>query len=355
MTSVFLDTNIIIGAGFFRSAFAEGFLKGAKFLDIEVLIPEIVIDEVKGNFASDVTELFNEYKRNHKHLGKFMDMPDLNIILDAKIAEYNIFFDKLLKDHGVIILDYPKTPPKELVVKSYEAKKPFKATGEGHKDYLIWETIKEVYVARRYIPESFFITDDKKDFCKKMPDGTFILHSDLVDSLEGIAKPPSVVKSLQEFFDLKIQPSLKNLNKRDIPNFNIEKYVESILEKEIMDYSADAFEELPFEDDIYISYVEELADKRDIQISEVEKDNSLIKVNGTASILVEGSMSLGDHELAIEQDIDIDDIDLRGYYMSVSKNIETPFELAILYSKKDKKILNHTISLPNAIYHGHYK
>ncbi len=349
MTSVFLDTNIIIGAGFFRSAYAEGFLKGAKFRGIEVLIPEIVIDEVKGNFASDVTELFNEYKRNHKHLGKFMDMPDLNIILDAKIDEYNNFFDKLLDDHDVIILDYPKTSSKELVVKSYEANKPFKATREGHKDYLIWQTIKECCEKHPDDVDNFFITDNKKDFCKKMQDGTFTLHPDLATSLANIEGVPNVLSSLKDFFDLKLKPFLKTVNPKDIPNIDIEEYVKNTLNTDLLYYTALGFEDLPFGSDVSIVYVEDIPVVNKPELSEVDENDILINTSGTVLVNVSGFIDKMDYYAEDDDSIDVDDSDWNDHVMSASKCIEIPFELAISYSKKDKKITDYTIHLPTEL------
>jgi len=60
---VFIDTSIIVGEGFFRSESARLFLKVARFLGISVFIPEIFIDEVKGQFSVKLRESLTDFNK----------------------------------------------------------------------------------------------------------------------------------------------------------------------------------------------------------------------------------------------------------------------------------------------------
>ncbi len=355
MIEVFLDTNVIISEGFLQSALAEAILNNPKFLDITILIPQVVIDESKRNLALQLQKKITKYKESRKDLNRFTDLPDIPTNLDDVIDKYNVCLDDILNANEIIILPYPKVPMETIIAASYEAKKPFNSNGKGFKDYAIWQTIKNYCESNPNSVERVFITNDT-DFIKDQGNNIFTLHPDLVDSLGSIKEIPELVLSLENFFDLKLQPSLKDLDAKDIPKFDIYKKVETILEKELLDYSPAGFEGLPFDPDIYISCAEDVVVTKAPQIYKLEKDNILIKSRGTVCITVEGSMDKMDYEYATEKgiDIDIESSDMRDYHVLVSKYITTPFKLDILYSTKDKKILNHTITLPDEVYHDSY-
>ena len=56
MTTIYIDTNIMINENFMRSASAQAFFKACALLHIECVIPEIVIDEAKGNYPKKLDE-----------------------------------------------------------------------------------------------------------------------------------------------------------------------------------------------------------------------------------------------------------------------------------------------------------
>ncbi len=353
MTTVFLDTNVIINEGFLKSTWAEAILKNADFFDIKILIPEVVIDEAKRKFASQINDKIRKYKESRKDLNRFTSLPDVPMNLDNVIDEYNKFLDNLLDEGEITILPYPETSLKELVEKSYEAKKPFKDTGKGFKDYTIWQTIKNYCKDNNNSVKKIFITNDK-DFNKEQDNGTFILHPDLADSLEGIKEIPELMRSLKDFFNQELKPLLSNLDSNDIPNFNIYKKIKTILENDLPNHFIYRLKELAFDEDLDIICVTDEPEIDYLNISEVNEDDILIDVEGTVGIEVQGSMSpeqfyggddgivdyVQDEMSGPNEDGDVD------HWIVVSQEISVSFELSIVYSKKDKKITNSTINLP---------
>ena len=358
MIEVFLDTNTFYRANFFRSTLAEAVLKGTKFLGITILIPELVIDETKANFKSELKKKLNQY---HNNLGKLIDLPDSQTILDEEVVKYNNFLDNFVTEYNVVILPYPETPVKELVEKSYEAKKPFKAKGEGYKDYVIWQTIKDYCDNSLGRRNRFFITSDK-DFYEKHSDGTFALHPELIATLEETLKAPKVILSLKDFFDQELKPLLPDVDPKYIPDFNMQETVRSILYEDLPNHSIFHLEGLLFNEALDIISVIGEPYINDHVISKINEDDILIDVNGSIEIQVEGSMPASlfyrednydvDH---INDEYEMDDEGIMHHWVVLTQTIETDFELTITYSKKGKEISNHTISLPNAIYHGRYK
>ena len=349
MTEVFLDTNTVYRANFFRSTLAEAVLKSTKFLNIKILIPELVIDETKANFKSELKKKLNQY---HNNLGKLINLSDPQTILDEEIIKYNNFLDNLLKKHGVVILPYPETPVKELVEKSYEAKKPFKAKGEGYKDYVIWQTIKTHCDYPLGYKDRFFITSDK-DFYEKHSDGTFALHPELITTLKEALKAPKVILSLKDFFDQKLKPLLPDVDSKDIPDFNMQETVKNILKEDLPNHPIISLEGLLFDEDLDIISVIGEPHITDHVISKINEDDILIDVEGTIEIQVKGSMPSSqfygedNHDVDhIDDEYDMDDEGIIHHWFVLTETIETDFDLTIAYSKKDKKITNNTINLP---------
>ena len=101
---IFIDTNILFKADFFRSATALFFLKAAKFLEIEVIIPEIVIDEIKGNFFQELPKRLEKYKKELKNLNQLIDISDTNLDIEKETEKYGAWLDKLLEEYEVNIL-----------------------------------------------------------------------------------------------------------------------------------------------------------------------------------------------------------------------------------------------------------
>ncbi len=354
MVEVFLDTNVIFKENFFRSVFAEAVLKGANFLGITILIPEIVIDEVKGNFEKELRERFDKYKKIKKHLDGLIELQDQKIILDNEIDKYNQGLDDFLSKYDVRILPYLDIPVKEIIAKSYEAKKPFKVNKEGYKDYVIWQTIKNHCNKEPYLLGRLFVTDNVNDFCEKGANNTFNLHPDLIATLENVKEPPKIILSLKDFFNLKINPLLKTANPKDIPNLNIQETVGTILENDMLNYTADGFWGLPFGCEVTISSILDEPSIDKIHFSELNKNDILISVGGAIYVEVDGFMDKSEYYSSDDETIYVEEADYNDHVMRVSQCIETSFEVTILYSKKDKKALDYEFKLPDEVnYNDH--
>ena len=134
MTTVYLDTNIIMNAQFFRAATAQAFLEACNLLGMRVCIPEIVIDEVFGNFKEKLAEAKTALKKPTKLVKSLVDIEFPDIPVEDLSNQFQTWVLSLLKDNAVEILPYPDIVPKELVTKAYTKVKPFKSTVGGHKD-----------------------------------------------------------------------------------------------------------------------------------------------------------------------------------------------------------------------------
>ena len=122
MTTVFLDTSIIIDEHFLRSANAHAFFKACAFLGIEIVVPSIVVDETKGNYPKWSKEKLSALQKARRELAKIADVGEPEVALDDLVKRYDEWLDKFLDQHDVSVPPYPEVSPKELVEKSYEGR-----------------------------------------------------------------------------------------------------------------------------------------------------------------------------------------------------------------------------------------
>lgn len=351
---IFIDTNIIFKADFFRSTTAQSFLKAAKFLEIEVIIPDIVIDEVNGNFSKELPEKLTKFKKSYKELTELIDINEININISEKIKEYEDWLDTLLEEYEVTRLPYPKVSLKTIVTESYKKKKPFKDNGDGHKDYLIWETIKQYIAEKNNDPDTFFLTNNVKDFCYKKGEDDWPLHNHLLDQIPDDKTAPEIHRVFKDFFDTKIAPQLEGVELKSVHELTqpeLYAKAQKIIESDLQDYSAYGFEGLSFCNEVTILSAFD-TNPTYIELKEVNDEEILITICGSVSIEANGFIDKHDYCSGIEHDnIDINVIDgnWNDHVMFVSQVINTPFEVSLSYSKEEKGITGHSIELPEEI------
>lgn len=112
MITVFIDTNIFLNEHFFRSALAQAFLNACALLEITVVIPDVVIDEVAGNFSKKLNEKTKSLQKSQKEVSQIIgfSLPSFN--LSAEKTKYEQFLQDLASQKSVIIAPYPKIPAK---------------------------------------------------------------------------------------------------------------------------------------------------------------------------------------------------------------------------------------------------
>jgi hypothetical protein len=351
MPTVFIDTNIAINENFFRSAAAKAFLKACSILNIEVIIPEIVYDEVLGNYPKKLKERAKDFQKAQRELAKLADIDLIEFSVEDEIDQYEDWLIDLVEDDGVTLAPYPNIPAKELVEKSYKYQKPFKESGEGHKDYIVWKTIKDHIENQKTALPNLFLSNNTKDFGAQGENETPILHPDLAEQIEEVAKRPKLYTSLKSVFDEELAPNLEGMSLEDVPNLGaaeITNMTEKFLLDDLPQHTAFGFENVPFTNDVSISGVGEQK-TTDIRLTKVN-DEIVINVTGTVEIEVSGFID----KFAYYRDdngidVSVIDADWNDHVMAVSTTVETEFELSIFYSIETNAVIGHEISLPQEI------
>ncbi len=180
---IVLDTNIYRNdytlAG---PEFAElfGFLERTQFT---LIVPTIVIDEVRARFREDIANRFNAYRSALGNLERIMAVP----LLKAPIVDFDDEVKKfitrittrarvriLVEDFGVVNLA-------DVVRRGIERRRPADTNGEQLRDVAIW--LGTLNLAKRVNEKVVFISGDNRAFGKSGKKDSFQenegLHPDL--------------------------------------------------------------------------------------------------------------------------------------------------------------------------------
>ena len=352
MTTIYLDTSVAMAESFLKSPYCEAFLKACSILQYNVVIPEIVIDELKGNFPKKLAEKVDSFEKSKKELSKLVEVKSESVDIPKVFTDYQDWLDDLLDDHGVAVTPYPEVDYKEIVEKSYSGKKPFKESGDGHKDYIVWKSIVSHIEGSNASPPNIFLTNNTKDFCKKLDDDNFAIHPDLGELLNKYANKPSIFTSIKNLFECELSPKLEGMEIGDIANLgnqDIESMTGEFLLEDLPGRTIYGLEDVPFGNDISISSV----GRHSIDSVSLKKvDNEvLIIVIGYVEIEVDGFVEKWSY-YSMEEDnprMYVVDGDWNDHVMMVSSSVETIFNLTIFYSLDKNQVTGHEVSLPQEI------
>ena len=178
----------------------------AKNTQIDIAIPEIVLEEIKTHqiicFSEELKKLQSLFNKFNK-ISKFnLEIPEINYseYLSDKAKSYTGVYN-------IIKIDTPKEEIlKKLIKRVFERKKPFykknNESDSGFKDALIWESIIEFININCY-DKYFFLTDDS-DFESKD------LQEEFYKTTKG--KSLEVIKEISELKG-KLEEEIKGTDK----------------------------------------------------------------------------------------------------------------------------------------------
>lgn len=354
MATIYIDTNIFLNESFFRSAQAQAFLKACSILQVSVVVPDVVIDEVLGNYPKKLKAKAKAFQSAQKELARLIDLQTQSVSVSKETDDYEDWLYELIEEKGILVPPYPEISLKNLVQKSYENEKPFKENGEGHKDFLVWETVKNHIEGQATTPPNYLLTNNTKDFGAKDGEESDILHPILAEQIEEEAHRPKLYTSLKSVFDKLLAPNLKEITLNEIPDLNAEdlqNMVDEYLLEDLPQRSAFGFEGVPFSNEVSITSVG-ASEVVDVQLKKVD-DEVVINVNGMVEIEVSGFIEKHAYYLDLEfgggPDVFVEDADWNDHVMAVSTGVQTEFELSLFYSAEEKQVTGYEVSLPQEI------
>jgi hypothetical protein len=181
------------------------FLGALSRIGLKCYVPAVVFDELLAKHRIVLEEMRASMKRvRHKWMrltGKDILTLQDERSLSAHAVDYRTFLLDEFRKHDISLLPYPDVSHQVLVARALERRKPFRDSGAGYRDALLWATL----VSFRNTAKGpvAFISNNSKDF-GEMPK----LHPDLlVDLSAGLNI--ELFNTVEQFNSARVVPRLE--------------------------------------------------------------------------------------------------------------------------------------------------
>ena len=250
---IIIDTNILVQDFWLKGINFNLLFNKTKETGDLIYIPQLVIDETLNKYEEKLIQgkeaVVSAINTTNRITGLIVKNPFEKFNLKEELKKYKEHIYDIVDSHNIQILPYPKTKHEKIVKKAIRKKKPFKKSGDGYRDSLIWENMKSVMpTEHKLIPEPEFIvlTNNTADFADK--EGK--LHPDLIQEIidEGLWKDGiKLYTNLKSLIDEQITPTLEKLDKicaklnhNAYPDVELKNEISNFLDKEIINREFDS-------------------------------------------------------------------------------------------------------------------
>ena len=206
-----LDANVIIADRRLGSASARTITSMAEAGLIRLAIPEVALKEVVQNSLEVLDKARRDLKAVRRSIGPLCipGVDQLDIDVESGRAEFENWLLGKLRQHGISILPIPKVSHEMISGWAIRKRRPFKESGAGYKDALIWATVLSCSESEPVL----FVSANSSDFAaaRKKPS---TLHSDLDNDLLGPrSNSVTLVPSLADLVEI-VTPSEQDVLER---------------------------------------------------------------------------------------------------------------------------------------------
>ena len=297
---IIIDTNIFINDYSLKGKELARLLTYHKIWDINIVIPQIVIDELLGNYRKTLYEkrqlllksvnsankLFVKFKKNQFNTENYKK------IFENQLNIYKATLENFIQSNNLTILDYPSVSHRTVVKDMYDNVLPFNIdkTEIGYKDYLILWSIKKFSKKIKKNSNLLLFTKNTKDFVQTGSSlrnfkGTKINIIKELDDIKSFKKKSSVLEKIgmneEEYFKLIVKALF------DDPFVNINLYNDIIFEPTITwkHYTVIDFKIENWEDFITVNGTIELKMTLDFQTNSIELSEENVFYNKIITLL----------------------------------------------------------------------
>jgi len=352
MTRIYLDTNVFFKHGFFRSKGAKAIFTACRLAGFQVIIPETVIDEVLGNYQKQLLKAHDALEAAGSTLGKLAECDAVAFDVEDTISTFKDEFAAMIIEKGVQVLPYPPFSAQDLVKVTYNGKRPFDEKGNGHKDFLIWEAIKEDMLKSPKGTPLIFVTENTNDFGVKKgqsdSQGRFALHPDLISQIDEIKDDLICYTHLTKVMEQLVLPALDGLTIENVDHFSdhVEDFVEDMVSENLSFRTMFGLEGLAFSNDVTITGYGEISDLN-IDIYKFE-DEHMVRITGASECMFQGYMEkweyyseYGESSLSASQ--------WNDHVLEVEDEANVEFEILAIYNPETGKFNGQAFQVTNEI------
>ena len=154
LRSIFLiDTTSFYGDYYLRSNEWSQLLSYATRGLVTVLVSETTVQEVVRHFKREVTaadkESITALRDAQQKLGRLASLPSIDVgslrrEIHERASQYDGTLRRALAENSISVRSLPIVSHEVLLAWAMEERQPFKDSGEGYRDSLIWATFLEI-------------------------------------------------------------------------------------------------------------------------------------------------------------------------------------------------------------------
>jgi len=342
---VVLDSNIIIADFWMQSPNFKILFENSKKDEIELFIPQVVVDEVLNKFNQRIEKFKSDINGELTKFEKLSDSITGFSITEDSIKKSNIKYrkhlDKIIKTNGITIIDYPNTSHEFLAKKAMLSLKPFNANEKGYRGCLIWENIKSLVSSNDVeipaTPEAVFITNNYKDFTIEDK-----LHDDLILELDNQnLNSDSVIiyASLKDFNDKVTKLSFSQasifegkLKNNEFWDFKLKSIVDDYLFKHFIGSDISNYHSIaPYANDKpTVSAISEDFKIDSISVRKLNSKEYIVDVQFKVETEIDYFIDKSDFWSADDIDVSLVDSDWNDHVVMVSRMMDLPVEMTLI-------------------------
>ncbi|WP_282079586.1 PIN domain-containing protein [Aquimarina algiphila] len=198
---IILDTNIFRNDLFFNSKDFDILRDYLRKTDSRFVLPQIIIEELKGLYKRTLDENQRNYNKARKNLNQGLNyelVDELNINCDEEVEKYIDFVYNKLGRKEEKNIPYKNEYLPEIVKRAINKQKPFKDEDKGFRDSIIWLTILD-YCQGCHEKQITFISNNPKDF-GDIKDPTE-LHYNLKKECQDLGIKVNYFRTIKDFIE----------------------------------------------------------------------------------------------------------------------------------------------------------
>ena len=357
---VVLDTNAIFNDWELRKPNLQLLCKYAKLSqDLHIIVPDIVFQEAVALYRRKVGEHFlaiakaesslRGLKVSSHYLPVFQPVDQAS---SAATTEYKKRLRARIEKIGRMPT-HDDIPHQDLLNRCLSRRQPFKESGRGYQDALIWEVILRKVVTKDEV--TFLVTTNHKDFAK---DKDYELHRDLIRDLEDRGLPSDsiqLIDSVDSLVAKHIKPLLHSTDA--VPGLKDGSHENFHLIEWFKEYREEIGEQIKPEpflrglspiqlDEPTVYYIEDPESVDVVEVYELDNERAFIDSNARAETRFQFFVDKIDHYLLDEVPIEIEDFDWNERVMLAAVSLCVPMDLAIVYNARTQEVEEFEVIIP---------
>ena len=235
--NIILDTNILRTDFFLKSKDFEILFDYIKKTHSNIVLLDIVLQEIEKLYDEELKEKYDTIKRANFEINKLFSVQKIDVIDIDFEKQKNIFKNNLLKKFNISdyneIFQLKDSVFHKVIKRAIDKKRPFRNSGVGFKDTILWESIVEYIKTHRYQDSIIFISNNTKDFADENDKNS--LHPLLLEEINNFETKVYYFSHIKDFIE-KHSKFINSINSHWL-DLNIDKLLYTDKIKETIEFS----------------------------------------------------------------------------------------------------------------------